>query len=206
MLKKVGIIKNNETKVYRIFSDYISSNFLEIAKMKSSEYVSHCMGLYQNNCPKQKRSNKTNGDIFEIIIQSELYRQNLIPMFLQANVTFVPNAIFDILYFFQTGKLRIPITLSLKASLRERYKQADLEAFALKHVHRKAQNYLITLDQIRNINKKIDDGELLGLDRAIKADSEEFDELIKKLADAKLIHPDEIEIITAKTVVTVTHK
>jgi len=35
--------------------------------------------------------------------------------------------------------------LTIKTSLRERYKQADLEGLALKQVYRKSKTYLITL-------------------------------------------------------------
>ncbi len=40
---------------------------------------------------------------------------------------------------------RSPIGISIKTSLRERYKQADLKAVALKYVHRNAENCLISL-------------------------------------------------------------
>jgi hypothetical protein len=42
---------------------------------------------------------------------------------------------------------RRPICISAKTSLRERYKQADFEAIALKYVHRKALSFLVTLEE-----------------------------------------------------------
>lgn len=112
-----------------------------------------------------------------------------------AQVAFVPNVNFDLLlYADDVG----PIALSLKVSLRERYKQADLEAIALKYVHRKSENYLLTTDEnearlVRNKNKA---GELIGgLDDIIYIFSAEFDQLIVKLKKHKYIEPGSINII-----------
>jgi len=142
-----------------------------------------------------------NGNIFELIIASEMYRQSLCPMYLQAMVAFVPNVKFDILLY---SLDQFPIGLSLKTSLRERYKQADLEAIALKYVHRKALNYLITLDsdEAQNVKQKAQRGELLGINDVIVADSGDFDDLINDLLKMEFINPGEIKIITDGTIVT----
>lgn len=93
--------------------------------------------------------------------------------------------------------------MSLKTSLRERYKQADLEAVALKYVHRKALNYLITLgsDEAENVKRKAANGELLGINKVICADSIEFDVLLNELSAMTFINPGTIDIITAGNVV-----
>ena len=71
----------------------------------------------------------------------------------------------------------------MKTSLRERYKQADLESIALKYVHRKALSYLITLDEkeANGVKNKIVSGDVIGLDNVIVATNPEFDELILEL-------------------------
>lgn len=93
------------------------------------------------------------------------------PFFLQAQVTFVPNVDFDIVLFKEMQ--RSPIGISLKTSLRERYKQADLEVVALKYVHRTAENYLISLQssEVDSVKQKLLHGDLLGLNKIIAADS-----------------------------------
>ena len=146
------------------------------------------------------QDNSMNGLIFELIIQTELYRRVICPMFVQAQVAFVPNIKFDILLF---SEKQFPIVLSLKTSLRERYKQSDLEAVALKYVHRKALNYLITLDEkkARNEKNKIDKGEMLGLDNIIVAVHEEFNELIDFLSSNTFIKPEKIDIIKARNTI-----
>lgn len=127
-------------------------------------------------------------------------REGIKPMFLQASVAFVPNVIYDtILYSVEN----YPISISLKTSLRERYKQADLEAIALKYVHRRAESYLLSLDEheISDVKSKIKNGSVLGINRAIYSLSEEFDEFINALKEKQFIKPDKIEIVTARNII-----
>ena len=206
MLQEVGIIsptkpsKPGKVSSSEIFNESITDNFLSIPKMKSSEYVKYCWDKYKSSCNTINQNNSTNGNIFELIIQTELYRQALCPMFIQAQVAFVPNVNFDVLLY---SAENFPIGLSLKTSLRERYKQADLEAVALKYVHRRALNYLITLDEkeAKNSKAKLLNGELLGLDDVVFALSHEFDALIERLSKNAYIWPKQVEVVKARQVV-----
>lgn len=178
--------------------NYIAPDFLNNT-MKPSEYVKFCWKQYENS--EIERNNALNGTIFEIIIATLFVKENIVPLHLQAQVAFVPNVNFDaILYTNETG----PIGLSLKTSLRERYKQADLEAIALKYVHRKAENYLLTMDinEANSVSDKIKNGDVLGLNQAILATSEEFDDFIDKLKKRTFISPGSIEIIKASSTIT----
>jgi hypothetical protein len=79
--------------------------------------------------------------------------------------------------------------LSTKTTLRERYKQADLEAFALKNVHRRAKSYLVNIseDENRNLQQKIVTGDMMGLDVSIFAFSScGFDSFIAGLIGRSL--------------------
>lgn len=178
--------------------NYIAPDFLN-NMMKPSEYVKFCWKQYESS--GIERNNALNGTIFEIIIATLFVKENIVPLHLQAQVAFVPNVNFDaILYTNETG----PIGLSLKTSLRERYKQADLEAIALKYVHRKAENYLLTMDinEANSVSDKIKNGDVLGLNQAILATSEEFDDFIEKLKKRTFISPGSIEIIKASSTIT----
>jgi hypothetical protein len=77
-----------------------------------------------------------------------------------AEVQFVPNAKFDLMFY--THEIG-PILLSAKTSLRERYKQADLEAMALRAVYRRSKTFLVTLNEqeARNVQAKIHSGDIL---------------------------------------------
>jgi hypothetical protein len=198
MLIETGIVKNR-TKSYEVFSTCISDDFTAIPAMKSSEYVKDCWAKYKGFCKKSPQDNSMNGYVFEYIIASELYRQSLLPMFLQAQVAFVPNVNFDVLLY---SSDKFPIGLSLKTSLRERYKQADLEAVALKYVHRKAQNYLIMLksEETDRLKAKAKNGELLGINEVIAADSDEFDKLVVTLSKMTFENPAKIDIVKGNIV------
>jgi len=201
MLKQVGIVKSANSKSYNIFNEAISENFLTISEMESSEYIRYCWSKYKEFCVSEPQDNSMNGNIFELVIESELYRKSLCPMFLQAQVAFVPNVNFDVLLY---SSEKFPIGLSLKTSLRERYKQADLEAVALKYVHRKALNYLITLNSAEadNLKAKVRNGEMLGINEVIAADKDEFNQLILQLSEMEFINPGQIDIISAGNIVT----
>lgn len=197
MLKKLGIVKT-ETKGYKVFNKYIEPDFLNNT-MEPCEYVDYCWKRYNNS--DLNAGNALNGSVFELIISSLFVKERILPLYLQAKVAFVPNVNFDaILYDKGTG----PIGISMKTSLRERYKQADLEAIALKYVHRKAENYLLTLDpdEAENLSNKISNGDLLGINKAILVTDHSFDDFIGSLKARSFIAPGKIDIIAATSVVT----
>ena len=136
---------------------------------------------------------RINGAFFEHIIYTLLYRENILPFYTQVKVAFVPNIEFDTILYSKSS----PICLSLKTSLRERYKQADLEAIALKYVHRKAQSYLLTLSSSEAllIKNKIEDGQVIGLDNVIDCNSDEIDDLIKKLKKKVFTESETVEVL-----------
>lgn len=120
---------------------------------------------------------------------------------MQAKIAFVPNIEYDfILYTKDAG----PLCLSTKTSLRERYKQADLEAFALKNVHRRAKRYLVNIseDENRTLQKKIIVGDMMGLDGSIFAFGSEFDSFIAELKARPLSIAPEVKVIASETVIT----
>ena len=197
MLKKLGIVKS-KTKGYHVFMDNIEPDFLHNT-MRPSEYVNYCWEKYTTSGVPQ--NNSLNGTVFELIIATLFVKEEILPLYLQAKVAFVPNVNFDaVLYSAESG----PIGLSLKTSLRERYKQADLEAIALKYVHRKAENYLLTMDpnEAAAVSAKIANGEALGLNKAILTTSAQFDDFIDDLKTRNFIQPGSVEIITSSSVIT----
>jgi len=206
MLKETGIVKNRRTKSHNIFISHIAEDFTSVDPMlKPSEYVHFCWERYKeykrvNPYSNTNAENSMNGSIFELIIRSELYRQSMCPMYIEAQVAFVPNVKFDVLLY-TSGQF--PIGISLKTSLRERYKQADLEAMALKYVHRKAKNYLVLLDdnEAKIAKKRVEDGEMLGIDQVIVATSDDFDVLIENLEEMDFIKAQTIDIISTKHIV-----
>ncbi|MBR4625840.1 MAG: hypothetical protein PUC50_00805 [Bacteroidales bacterium] len=189
-LIKYGIIQK-ESKTSLLFEKLVSENyFLPQNKCLPHEYIKHCWQKYEKNGTKEK---SINGAFFEHIIYTLLYRENILPFYTQVKVAFVPNIEFDTILYSKSS----PICLSLKTSLRERYKQADLEAIALKYVHRKAQSYLLTLSSSEAllIKNKIEDGQVIGLDNVIDCNSDEIDDLIKKLKKKVFTESETVEVL-----------
>lgn len=198
MLKKAGIVSSKKTKGYKVFTEHIEADFLNNT-MSPSEYVNYCWGKYEE--ADVDKTNSLNGTIFELIVETLLVKEGVVPLHIQAQIAFVPNIEFDIvLYNAENG----PVALSLKTSLRERYKQADLEAVALKYVHRKARNYLITMDRAEaaSVKAKIRSGAVLGIDKVIVATTNEMDSFVSELKEMPFVLPGKVDIVTASNVVS----
>jgi len=133
---------------------------------------------YKLNYPKSPVSR--NGRLFELAVAECLARKKITPIYFQATLELVPDSCFDILLYDE----RYPVALSIKTSLRERYKQAAQEGKQLKEVYNSAQVYLITLNEgeAKKVKGKIFNDNIAGLDDCILATNKEFSDLIKNLA------------------------
>jgi hypothetical protein len=197
MLKHLGIVVSDSTKAGTIF-EAIIPDFRKIEYEKPSEYIKICWDKYLTYTDK---NNNLNGKIFEYILATLCVREGLLPLYLSAKVAFVPNVLFDILFYCAE---RGPICWSVKTSLRERYKQADLESTALKYVHRKSLSYLITLEakEAKSVKEKIRLGDVIGLDDVIVATNPEFNELVQDLKKYRLAEPPTVTVITSNQNIT----
>ena len=138
-LNDLSITIGRDNKAEIVF-DSLFPNFLEVEYKKPNEYIQKYWNAFLLH---PERNNNLNGKVFEYILATLCVREGILPIYMSAKVAFVPNVIYDLMFY--TNE-RGPICWSVKTSLRERYKQADLEAIALKYVHRKALSYLVTLE------------------------------------------------------------
>jgi len=130
------------------------------------------------------------GAALELLFCILLIREGITPFYTQAELIFVPNARFDVLLY---TTRRGVMTISLKTSLRERWKQADLEALAVKHVHRRSTGILASLPmderneaEVANLEHKVSEGNVLGLDMMINlANQSDAELLLKTLKEAE---------------------
>lgn len=164
--------------VFDLFSDLNST-----IDLKPHEFVREVWGQVESI---GNLDNSVRGQAFEAALSALFIREGLVPFYTQAQVQFVPNAIFDFLFW--TTEFG-PLAVSAKTSLRERYKQADLEAYALRSVHRRSENTLITLDfkEAGRLKDKIRKGEIYAVDEVVVADQDEMDVLIEKFKNLNLI-------------------
>lgn len=197
MLKDLGIVIGNDTKAGNLFES-LFPDFMTYPYSMPSQYVKEFWNRYE---AYEDRNSNLNGKMFEYILASLCIREGILPVYMSAKVAFVPNVIYDLMFY---TKERGPICWSVKTSLRERYKQADLESIALKYVHRKALSYLITLEarEAASVKAKIKSGDVIGLDNVIVASTNEFDELVKQLHELEFEEPQPVKIIDSNQVVT----
>lgn len=198
MLKELGIVIGSDTKAGNIFEE-LFSDFMEVNYDKPSDYIKLFWDKYESY---PQRNSNLNGKMFEYILASLCIRENILPLYMSAKVAFVPNVVYDLMFY---SSERGPICLSVKTSLRERYKQADLESIALKYVHRKALSYLITLNEVEalGVKRKIKSGDVIGLDNVVVATSLEFNDLVRELKKFKFEEPPIVKVIESTQVVTI---
>jgi hypothetical protein len=204
LLQNLGIVRGDDTLAGKIFED-LFHNFFEVEYDKPVNYVKIYWDAYlvfreSSNLNEQQRRN-VNGKIFEYILATLLIRENILPIFLSSKVAFVPNISYDLMLY---STDRGPICLSAKTSFRERYKQADLEAIALKYVHRRSLCYLLTLSEkdANDVNKKQIIGDVIGLDKAIYVLSEDFNDLVNELKTFNLTESPNVNIIESTQIIT----
>lgn len=204
LLQDLDIVKGDSTIAAKIFEELFPS-FMELKYSKPCDYILKYWQAYLDKrdilLDNEQQKRGVNGKIFEYIIATLLIREKIYPIYMNAKIAFVPNINYDLLLY---STDRGPICLSAKTSFRERYKQADLEAIAMKYVHRRSQCFLITLskEDANMVNNKQKIGDVIGLDSAICATSEDFNNLILSLKKFNLVESPKIKIIETAQIVT----
>ena len=197
ILADKGIASGDSVTAF-VFEELFPS-FLEVEYDTPKEYVQKYWDAYNAS---GKINNNLNGKLFEIIIMTLLYREGIVPFYTQAHVTFVPSIDFDVILYKEDQYGHIPYCLSLKTSLRERWKQADLEGEALTKVHRRAKCYLLCLHEgeTKRINQKIVSGEAVGIDEVVYCLTDRFDSFIDELKSATYRRSIQVDVVTGKVI------
>ena len=202
ILRDIGFVHKDSSKAIQLFESYFP-DFRDIRydKNQPHTYVIQCWTAFEEAKKADPKVKDLGGVFFDCVIATVLAREGLLPLYKSAKVAFVPNVIFDLLLY---TSVYGPIALSLKTSLRERYKQADLEAIALKYVHRKALSYLLTLDahEALNIGKKIKTGVVIGLNKIIIASDSSFDAMVAELKLIQTVDPPTVKVVSSNFVIT----
>ena len=198
VLKELNIVKSDDGQASMIFEQLFPS-FLDLEYKTPSDYVNMYWDAYLNirvdKIDNEQTRRGVNGKIFEYIIATLLIREEVFPIFINAKVAFVPNINYDILLYSEENG---PICLS------ERYKQADLEAMALKNVHRISRSFLLTLDDhdASTLSKKILKGDTFGLNDVIVATSDKFNDFIRELKEYNFSLSPSVSVIESNQIIT----
>ena len=158
-----------------------------------SSFIDEAWKYYRKKCPSNPA---VNGGVFEYLIVETLIQEGITPVYFQSKFHHVPNCEFDIVLYHP----RQPVVLSAKVSLRERYKQADLEGMALRQVYRQAKQHLITLSEreARTNQQKIGTGDIIGLDSIVVANKPEYDTLLQELKGMSFQHWQPVDPLSGK--------
>lgn len=130
-------------------------------------FLLHTIEACRSNAAAQGKSPQSIGSMggrwLEWAVLIALKEHKLTPAYWQAKIEGVPSDNDVMLWSQEHG----PVVLSCKTSLRERYKQADLEALALRPKYPYAKAFLITLDSdkrhVARTRSKIKTGEIVAL-------------------------------------------
>jgi hypothetical protein len=150
-------------------------------------FLSHTIENCRSNATAPGKSPQSIGSMggswLEWATLVALKEKKFLPAYWQAEFAKVPDNFNDVLLW---SKEHGPVIISCKTSLRERYKQADLEALALRQYFSDAKFFLLTLDEdkkhVARTRKKIVDKELLALQAIYdKTNADELFDFLKTL-------------------------
>jgi len=131
------------------------------------------------------RDNSSRGSAFEFLIAFTLLRENISPFYYQVEFSNIAWAEFDILIY--TEEIG-PIVFSCKTSLRERWKQAELEAQLLRRDFPNSRSFLITMDPHESsVANKIKNGPKSGLEKVMRSNQPVFNRIIEEIKSYTVI-------------------
>jgi len=193
---KNNIVKDKNAKSLNLF-DKICPDFTIYKKMNPSDCALTLWKKY-HKATNNKNNGSLNGCMFELIISAILINKELLPFYKCADVLFVKGTTHDFLLYTEECS---PIVLSAKTSLRERWKQADLEAFALHNVYRTSEYYLLTFEKEESETRLKNKDQWMGLSDLIYCFDSKFDTLIEQLRKNKYIEAEPVQVVTSNIIV-----
>lgn len=138
---------------------------------------------------------------FPIYLGYTFYQRKYSSIFIDTRVKYVPEPIPLLLL---TSKGHCLISLYLTTSYKEFHKLADLEAMALKNVHRISKSFLIALsdDDALQVSQKIIKEDIFGLNDVIVATSEKFNQFISELKAFTFDLSPSVSVIECNQIIT----
>ena len=153
-----------------------------------SMFVQTCWDWYKENYPS---NHSMNGKMLENIIELALERAQIPNLYVQVRLKDVSLAVFDIMLF----EGDTPLALPVKTTIRERWKQAELEAREMKRYYPGAECLLLTLSEQEVNARRNAPEQTTGIDRFVLANTPEFDELVEQLTKRTFTQPLSKDIV-----------
>jgi hypothetical protein len=133
------------------------------------------LAYFHANYPSDKN---LHGAVLQALVEQCLTSHGIAPFYTEVEMQFIPVARYDIIVY--TKKFG-PVNLSLKTTLRERWKQAEFEGMALRKVYRRSRVYVVnnSADETRTRKQKMSQCEAIR--DFVVCTSPIFDQLIADL-------------------------
>jgi hypothetical protein len=145
------------------------------ATLKPHEFMQYGLDYFAANFTSNKN---LNGAVLQALVEECLRLNGVLPFYSEVTMQFVPVARYDIIVY--TRKFG-PINLSLKTTLRERWKQAEFEGMALRRVHRRARVYVVNNSQSETDTRRSKRNQCEAIRDFVVCTTPVFDKLIADL-------------------------
>ncbi|MGL9687683.1 MAG: hypothetical protein ACQBVK_02750 [Candidatus Phytoplasma sp. TWB_XP] len=134
------------------------------------------------------------GKINESLILIYFRNRGITQQYPQTYLFFIPDIKFDLVLFTHTKRI---IAFNFKTSLRERYKQAVIEAQQLKKLDTRFEYYLLTnnVTEFQRLNNKIKNGKVQGINKVIDCFSQKANAFFEDFFQRQFISFTDINLV-----------
>ncbi|GAK74187.1 predicted membrane protein, partial ['Chrysanthemum coronarium' phytoplasma] len=149
---------NTNTQCVNILKKLFHKISFSLNFHKYMNHHHHLLDQYLTDNNYHSQSQKViRGKINEYLILLYFQNKGIIHLYPQAYLFFIPDIKFDLVLFTKTKRI---IAFNFKTCLRDRYKQAMIEAQQLKKLDTRFEFYLLTNNTVetQRLNKKINQG------------------------------------------------
>ena len=182
------------SKASSIFLQHIEK--IEVYGLLPHQFVEFMEDAWDSLNPKPDRG--VHGTYFEYVIGETLAQRGVRYLYHQAIVRHVPLAVFDWFLYHEMS----PVSISCKVSARERWKQAAMEAMALKQVYKQSVNYLVTIERLAKADEKLKLSPY-ALDQYVIANKPEYDDMVDEIVQRSYMEAVDVSPIFSGKLVAV---
>ncbi len=144
-------------------------------QLQPSEFMKRGLDYFHANFASD---NNLHGAVLQALVEMCLQQNGVVPFYTEVEMQFIPVARYDIIVF--TKRLG-PVNLSLKTTLRERWKQAEFEGMALRRVYRRSRVYVVNNSESETRTRKAKMSQCEAIRDFVVCTSPNFDQLVTDL-------------------------
>lgn len=163
-----GIAKRNKAKSIAIFENlFPNEDFMSISYNTPKDFVNKYWSKFQSIDNWFLRSR-----ILELIVYSILFRESVVPLYINSKLVSVPNIKYSCVAFTKN----VPICLFINTNPYRNIKKLDLKATAVKYVYPGAKCYILSYNFTKKVNFDFE-----GIDKIIDCKSDNFNDFVSKM-------------------------